>query len=73
MIREANHWPELLAAVFAAWFFLGLILASSGLPARISGENALIAIERLLGLLLVALAIQMLMTGLAQYVSNMYG
>jgi small neutral amino acid transporter SnatA (MarC family) len=45
----------------------GLILLTSNALARRLGKRVLIAIERLMGMLLVALAIQMLLTGVRQF------
>jgi len=45
-------------------------VSSSGVLSRILGDKVLIAIERLMGMLLVAIAIQMLMTGVASFASG---
>lgn len=71
MNREPSRWPEWLAALLVAWFFSGLIIASSGFLANLLGNRVLIAIERLMGMLLVAIAIQMVMTGVAQFVATL--
>lgn len=71
MNREPSRWLEWLAALLAAWFVSGLIIASSGFLSKVLGHKVLIAIERLMGMILVAIAIQMLMTGIAQYVSSL--
>ncbi len=68
--REPARWPEWLAALAVAWFVSGLILMSAGLLSRVLGNKVLIAIERLMGMLLVAIALQMLMTGITQFVST---
>jgi len=68
--REPARWPEWLAALAVAWFVSGLILMSAGLLSRVLGNIVLIAIERLMGMLLVAIALQMLMTGITQFVST---
>lgn len=70
MSQEPNRWPEWLAAVVMAWLVSGVILSSAGFLARKLGEKVLIAIERLMGMLLVAIAIQMLMTGIALFISS---
>lgn len=70
MSREPGRWPEWLAAVGIAWIVSGLIISMSGLLARILGQRVLIAIERLMGMLLVAVAIQMLMTGVARFIES---
>ena len=71
MNREPNRWPEWLAALAGAWFLSGLIILTSGYLSRVIGTKTLIAIERLMGMLLVAIAIQMLMTGVAQFTSTL--
>ncbi len=70
MNREPGRWPEWLAALSLAWFVSGVIICASGPLVRLLGEKVLIAIERLMGMLLVAVAIQMLMTGVAQFLGS---
>lgn len=70
MNQESSRWPEWLAALLAAWFVSGLIISLSGFLAKVLGEKVLIGIERLMGMLLVAIAIQMLMTGIAQFMTS---
>ncbi len=67
MNREPERWPEWLVAVVLAWLVTGLVLSTSGFLARVLGRKGLIAIERLMGMLLVAMAIQMVMTGVRQF------
>lgn len=70
MNREPERWPEWLAAVVLAWLVTGVVLSTSGALARILGRKGLIAIERLMGMLLVAMAIQMIMTGVRQFLDT---
>ncbi len=70
MNRDPGRWPEWLAAVGIAWVATGVIIVLSGLLLRRIGRRALVAIERLMGMLLVAVAIQMLMTGIAQFMTS---
>jgi len=69
MSREPSRYLEWLLALFAAWLVTGLILSLSGPLARLLGDKGVIAIERLMGMLLVAIAIQMLMTGVARFIA----
>ena len=71
MNSEPQRWPEWLAALFGAWLVCGIILVSAVPLAKILRERGLIAIERLMGMILVALAIQMLMTGIREFVSTL--
>ena len=60
--------PALLAgALVAAWVASAAILLASPLLHRALGERGLVAFERLMGLLLVALAVQMFLDGVAIY------
>lgn len=68
MNREPERWPEWLLALFLAWLVSGMIIIGSSKLSRFLGEKGLIAIERLMGMLLIAIAMQMLMTGFAQFV-----
>jgi len=56
-----------LAAVFIASTIYGLILLSSPYVNKLLGEKGLVAIERLMGMLLTAMAIQMFLSGLTTY------
>lgn len=65
--REPERWPEWLAAVFAAWLATGVILFLASTLRRRLGQRGLIAAERLMGMVLVTLAVQMLMGGLHDF------
>ncbi|MDE2148620.1 MAG: MarC family protein [Gammaproteobacteria bacterium] len=67
MSREPQRWVDWLLAILIAWTVsAAIILAASGLR-RWLGERGLIAIERLMGLVLVTIAVEMLMTGMSHY------
>ena len=71
MNNEPDRWPEWLGALVAAWALSGVILLSAGFLAKVLRNRGLIAIERLMGMILVAIAIQMLMNGIAQFTSSL--
>ena len=54
-------------ALFAAWLGVALILLSSTFLFRWLGESVLTALERLMGMLLIALSVQMFLSGLTAY------
>jgi multiple antibiotic resistance protein len=54
----------LMLAVTLAWGFSAVILLASTSLYRVLGERGLIAMERLMGMLLVMVAVQMLLNGL---------
>lgn len=69
--REPDRWVEWMIAIFAAWLATALILASSSFFAKFLGSRGLIAIERLMGMLLVTVAVQMLLNGLGQFLKEL--
>ncbi|HJE52528.1 MAG TPA: hypothetical protein K8V15_11245 [Tessaracoccus flavescens] len=64
MVSQNPHlWPQYLGALIVAWLLTTAILYSSGFLRRVVGERALVAVERLMGMILVVLATQMLFEG----------
>ncbi|HEX8289521.1 MAG TPA: MarC family protein [Pyrinomonadaceae bacterium] len=70
MSREPERWLDWFFAVLLAWFVSAIIIYFSSYLARFLGEKGLIAIERLMGMLLVTVAVQMLLTGIAEFVGK---
>ncbi|MDH5298313.1 MAG: MarC family protein [Desulfobulbaceae bacterium] len=65
--RDTGRWPEWLLAICLAWLVSGLILFSaSGLSRRL-GKRGIIAMERLMGMILTAIAVEMVMNGIKQF------
>jgi len=64
MSREPQRWPEWLLALSCAWLASAIILVLGGYIGGFLGRRGLLALERLMGLLLVALAVQMSIEGL---------
>jgi multiple antibiotic resistance protein len=62
--REPSRWPAWLCALTAAWVVSAVILMLGGRLSQFLGHKGLVALERLMGLLLVAVAVQMLLQGL---------
>lgn len=71
MNREPDRWPEWLAAVGLAWLLSSAIILSSGLLGRFLGNRGLIALERLMGMVLVTISVQMLLSGIAAFRSSL--
>lgn len=70
MSREPERWLDWLLAVLIAWFASAVIIYFSSYFAKFLGEKGLIAIERLMGMLLITVAVQMLLTGIAEFVGK---
>lgn len=68
MTREPHRWLEWLLAVILAWVASSVILVFASKLRRYLGKKGLVAIERLMGMVLITVAIQMLMTGLLKFV-----
>ena len=59
------RWTHVVAAI--AWIGASSILAAAPLLYKLLGHRALTAIERLMGMLLVAISVQMFLDGLGTY------
>ena len=60
-----------LIAVLGAWGVTSLIMLSSGKLHKLLGMRGLIAVERLMGMVLVALSVQMILDGINTYFKAM--
>lgn len=60
-------WIELLIAVTLAWLATATILLMSQHLFRLLGSRGLIAIERLMGMVLIIMSVQMLLDGVSRY------
>ncbi|WP_020611633.1 MarC family protein [Sediminispirochaeta bajacaliforniensis] len=60
-----------LLALLIAWSLSALILISAETLSKLLGPRAIKAIERLMGMILTTMAIQMLLSGIASFVSSL--
>jgi small neutral amino acid transporter SnatA (MarC family) len=65
--REHQHLSHWFIALFCAWLISAVILLLSNSLCKLLGERGLTALERLMGMLLTVIAVQMFMTGLQQF------
>ena len=68
--REPGRWPEWLLALSLAWLASSVVLYFAGGMSRFLGQRGLVAMERLMGMLLVTVAMEMLLGGLRQYMGR---
>jgi len=68
--REPQRLPAWLLAVFTAWLASAVILYGGARLSRILGQRGLIAIERLMGMLLTAVAVQTTLTGIRAFLAT---
>lgn len=69
--NDPSRMTEWLVALFAAWLLSSIILVSANGLKRFLGQRGLIAMERLMGMLLIALAVQMLLEGISAYLQEL--
>lgn len=66
MSQAPEEWPKWLAAILIAWFATFVILYLGAELRRLLGDRGLMAMERLMGMILVLIATQMLLSGIVQ-------
>jgi multiple antibiotic resistance protein len=69
--REPQRWLDWLAALLGAWLASALILVAAGDLARVLGRRGLVACERLMGMLLTAVAVQMTLNGVRDWLAGL--
>jgi multiple antibiotic resistance protein len=70
MSREPDRWLDWLIALLAAWTVTTVILYFASGMSRFFHQNGLIALERLMGMVLITVAMEMLMAGLKLYLDR---
>ncbi len=70
MSREPDRWFEWLVALILAWSASTTILYFSSYMRRFLGDRGLTAMERLMGMVLVTVSIEMLITGIKEVVGR---
>ena len=72
LMREqaADDWGGMWMAVTLAWLVTAPILLASKWFYRVLGQRGLAAIERLMGMVLIIMSVQMLMTGIARFLQT---
>lgn len=73
MAREPDRWLEWLGAMLLAWLGSGVILLTASFFSRLLGRRGLIALERLMGMLLTTVAVQMFLQGFHQFWKQLPG
>ncbi len=69
--NDPSRMTEWSFALLAAWFLSSVILVSATGLKRYLGQRGLIAMERLMGMLLIAIAVQMLLEGISAYLAEL--
>jgi multiple antibiotic resistance protein len=67
MSKDPTRWLEWLAALLLAWTATGLVLLLAPNLSRLLGHRGLVATERLMGMVLTAIAAKMVLGGVAEF------
>ncbi len=65
--RDPARWPVWLLALICAWIATAIILLASNSLSEVLGDRVLQAMERLMGMLLTIIAVEMFLSGLHQF------
>jgi multiple antibiotic resistance protein len=71
MSREPERWASWLIALSLAWAASAVILGLASKLRAYLGNRGMIAIERLMGMVLVASAVQMFLSGVERYIDQL--
>jgi MarC family membrane protein len=66
--QTPERWPTVLLALVCAWLASLLILLGASFLGRLLGAKVLVAFERLMGMLLTAIAVQTFLHGLKDFI-----
>jgi small neutral amino acid transporter SnatA (MarC family) len=69
--REPERLPELFGAVTIAMAVSAAVLAASDRVQRLIGDRGVIALEKLMGLVLTAIAVEMLLGGVRAFIAQL--
>ncbi|HEY8521184.1 MAG TPA: MarC family protein [Gammaproteobacteria bacterium] len=67
---ERAEWPVWLATVVLAWAAASAVILLGNVLASLLGRRGLVAVERLMGMLLVAIAVEMMLSGIGRFVTT---
>jgi MarC family membrane protein len=67
MSREPERWRDWLLALAAAWLATAIILMLASRLRAFLSQKGLVAMERLMGMVLVAIAVQMFLSGIEHW------
>ena len=68
--RDPGRWPLWLMALVCAWIATAIILLASNSLSEVLGDRVLQAMERLMGMLLTIIAVEMFLSGLRQFLKQ---
>ena len=69
--REPERWPEWIAAIAGVMIASALVLSFSGRLFALLGERVTLAFERLMGLVLAAIAVELMLRGIRAFMGTL--
>ena len=69
--REPARWPEWLVAIAGVMTISAVVLSFSGRLFALLGERVTLAFERLMGLVLAAIAVELMLRGIRTFVGTL--
>jgi len=70
--QDPAGWPRWLVALIAAWVATAVVLFLASQFSRALGSRGLLALQRLMGMLLTTVAVQMFLSGLEAFLRQIY-
>ena len=70
MTREPDRWLEWLAALLLAWAGCSIVILLSSVLRRLLKDRGLAAMERLMGMVLTTIAVQMFLNGVEEFLAH---
>ncbi len=70
MSQDPSRWQDWLIALTVAWFVSGVILLLANALSRFLGKRGLVAIERLMGMILITISVQMMLGGIKAFLDG---
>ncbi|MCK5356866.1 MAG: NAAT family transporter [Elusimicrobiales bacterium] len=69
-MREPQLWNIWLMVILCAWLINIIILGFSNQLSKLLGKRGLLALEKLMGMVLITLSVQMVLEGIKKFLSN---
>jgi len=67
-LKDPGAWPTWLAMVAIAWVINVIILSMASKLSKFLGARGLLAMEKLMGMILITISVQMIMVGLKKFI-----
>lgn len=69
-MKDPGAWPTWLAMIALAWVINAAILSMAARLSRFLGDRGLLAMEKLMGMILITISVQMVMVGVKKFIAG---